>query len=146
MKRWALALAVFAFGCGSAPESGSENVHWLDYEEFKTNVQPILAEGCSNPSCHAREERAFSLYAPMARRMDESRTHMVEPLTEEELLHNFTVSCVLSSDSSVPDQTLLLRKPLADFANTHHGGGAVFEGKADDRYKKLADWIARGRD
>jgi hypothetical protein len=145
MTRWLWAVGVFAVGCGGATEAGTESVHWLDYEEFRTEIQPILAEGCSNPSCHARPERAYSLYSPMVRRMDESRTHLAEPLSEAELLHNFTMSCVLSSDSDLPEETLLLRKPLADYAKTHHGGGAVFEGKSDDRYRKLEGWVARGR-
>lgn len=145
MTRWLWALGLVVLGCGGSPEPGRENVHWLDYEEFRTEVQPVLAEGCSNPSCHARPERAFSLYAPLALRMDESRTHLVEPLTEAELLHNFTMSCVLSSDSYLAEETLLLRKPLAHHAKTHHGGGAIFEGKSDDRYRKLETWVASGR-
>lgn len=142
MRRAAIALLLL--GCGSPPESGSERVHWLDYAEFKAKIQPVYAQSCSNPSCHARPERALSLYAPMARRLDESRTHLLEPLTEEELMHNYVVSCVLASEGERPGDTLLLRKPLAQHANTHHEGGAVFEGPSDDRYRTLEDWVAEG--
>jgi hypothetical protein len=144
VKRWLLGLAALALGCGAAPESGSERVHWLDYSEFKTSVQPLLAEGCSNPSCHARPDRALSLYAPMARRIDPTRTHLPEPLTEEELMHNYVVSCVLSSEADAPADTLLLKKPLGEWADTYHGGGAVFAGPSDDRYRVLEAWVARG--
>jgi len=139
--RRAWAATLLALSCSSPPESGSERVHWLDYDEFRTNVQPIYAESCSNPSCHARPERAFSLYAPLARRMDQTRTHLLEPLTDEELLHNYVVSCVLASGSD----PLLLRKPLAEHASTYHGGGAVFEGPSDARYRTLEGWVEGDR-
>lgn len=140
MKRLVTALFL-ALSCSSPPESGSEQVHWLDYDEFRTSVMPLFAESCSNPSCHARPERPFSLYAPLARRMDETRTHLLEPLTDEELMHNYVVSCVLASG----DDVLLLRKPLAEHAGTYHGGGAVFEGKSDDRYRTLERWVEGAR-
>lgn len=142
MKR--LAWALLGLACSSPPESGSQRVHWLDYAEFKAEVQPVYAESCDNPSCHARPERALSLYAPMAWRLDDSRTHLLEPLSEEELMHNYVVSCMLASEADTPPETLLLRKPLGDFASTHHGGGAVFEGRSDDRYQKLEAWVAKG--
>lgn len=142
--RRAVVSALIALGCGSPPESGSERVHWLDYDAFKAKVQPVYAESCSNPSCHARPERAFSLYAPLARRMDASRTHLLEPLTEDELMQNYVVSCVLASEGESPARTLLLRKPLAQYASTHHGGGAVFDGPSDDRFRRLEDWVTEG--
>ncbi len=144
MRRFGWALLGLA--CSSPPESGSARVHWLDYAEFEAKVQPIYAESCSNPSCHARPERALSLYAPMARRLDESRTHLLEPLSDEEIMHNYVVSCVLASEGDAPAETLLLRKPLGDWASTHHGGGAVFDGPSDDHYRTLEAWVAEGFD
>lgn len=137
-----LTLAVSA--CASEPEERSERVHWLDYQEFEQKVQPIYLESCSNPSCHARPERPLSLYAPLARRMDESRTHLLEPLTDEEISHNYVVSCVLASEGDTPEATLLLRKPLGEHADTHHEGGAVFDGRSDNRYRVLETWVRNG--
>ncbi|MBK7584947.1 MAG: hypothetical protein IPI67_32755 [Myxococcales bacterium] len=132
--------------CGEPIENGSERVRWLDRGEYTAKIQPLFAETCSNPSCHARPDRPFSLYAPLARRIDPNRTHLLEPLTEAELEHNYVVSCVFASEGGETAQSLLLRKPLAEHAAAHHGGGAVFDGRSDDRYQKLEDWVTHGGD
>lgn len=139
----ALVLAAAVIGCGGPPP-GEEAVNRPSFERFELEVQPILELGCANPSCHGRPERPLSIYAPLRHRADPSRTHLAEPLTADELLQNYSVSRVLGSGGASADETLLVRKPLAEHAATYHGGGAVFDGAADERHRTLRAWVAEG--
>jgi hypothetical protein len=138
------AAALSACDCSSDPENDQIRILELDYSRFKLEVMPVFASACSNPSCHAREERPLSLYAPLAWRLDTTRTFRLEPLSEPELEHNYVVSCALATEAEHPSATLLLRKPLAEHASTYHGGGAIFEGTSDERWRVLEAWVADG--
>jgi len=138
------ALLVIALaGCANV-EPGATEVARLDRVQFAATVQPILAESCANPSCHGRPERALSLYAPRRFREDPSRTYLDEPLTAEELEHNFCASSALVDPSAI-DQSPLLRKSLGEKSGSHHGGGVVFDGPNDDRYRTLRVWAEGAR-
>jgi hypothetical protein len=147
MTRWfvfmVLVLALAA-GCSSGPEPRETQLRPLDYQGFLLQVQPILLQSCSNPSCHANSERPLSLFAPLGWRADPELTFRLEPLSKEELWHNYSVSCALASEGENPADTLFLRKPLAQHARTYHGGGAVFDGTADARWRVLKAWVALG--
>jgi hypothetical protein len=142
--RFAFMIVVLAAGCSSGREAGETRIQQLAYDEFVLQVQPVLLRSCSNPSCHARKERPLSLYAPLAWRADPELTFSLEPLSEQELRHNYSVSCALASEGQSPEDSLFLRKPLAQLADTYHGGGVVFAGKADDRFRVLEAWVALG--
>lgn len=134
-----LVLAAIALGC-SGPAPGLVATARLDREVFATEVLPILVEGCANPSCHGRPERGLSLYAPRRFREDPARTHLDEPLTAEELEHNFYATTALV-DAADPDGSLLLAKALG--ARVYHGGGAVLESVNDARYRAIRAWVTR---
>lgn len=133
-------LAIALTGCANV-EPGTTELARLDRAGFEVSVQPILAESCANPSCHGRPERALSLYAPRRFREDSSRTHLDEPLTPEELAHNFHAASALVDMQSI-DQSPLLRKSLGERSGSYHGGGVVFDGENDDRYRTLRAWAA----
>jgi hypothetical protein len=139
-----------AFGCGIAScdvtEVDSVPVRWLDYPEFEAQVQPILAERCGNPTCHGRPERPFSVFSPLAWRLDAARTYLQEPLTEEELVHNYVSACVFASEADAPADAALVRKPLADTIGVYHGGGVIFDGRADRNYRAVHAWLENGWD
>lgn len=139
----AIAAAALLAAC-SVPVEDATAVRWLDVDAFEADVQPILAARCGNPSCHGRPDRPFAVYSALQWRADPARTHLPEPLTGDELAHNYTAACVFVSEAEHPDDALLLRKPLADAAGTYHGGGAVFDGTADDDYRTVRAWVHGG--
>lgn len=136
-------LAMGLAGCANV-EPGTTELARLDRTRFELSVQPILAESCANPSCHGRPERALSLYAPRRFREDSSRTHLDEPLTSEELAHNFRAASALV-DPHALEQSPLLRKSLGERSGSYHGGGVVFDGENDDRYRTLLAWVGGAR-
>ena len=130
-------------GCG-VPEGDDVPVRWFDYQTFVTDVQPVLADRCGNPTCHGRPERPLSIYNQLAWRADPDRTYLLEQLDETELRHNYTVSCVLSTEADEPAATLFLRKSLGDLTDTYHGGGNVFEDDSERDYRALLAWLVEG--
>lgn len=130
-------------GC-AGPASGDIDVRWLGYEEYVANVQPILAEACGNPSCHGRADRPFAIYSAKRWRADADRLFLDEPLTDDELEHNYSASCVFSTEAETPQDAMLLRKPLGSHAGAYHGGGDVFRGVTDRDYRKILQWIEQG--
>jgi hypothetical protein len=120
-------------------------VRALDPDTFRTEVQPILVARCANPTCHARPERGFSLYAPGMRRLDPALTFLRDaPLVHAEEEHNYKVSCVFAGLGARPEEALLLRKSLGEGAGTYHGGGAVFGGPSDHGYRVILRWVTNG--
>jgi len=140
--RW-IALACLLGAC-AAPDPQEVPVRWLSLERFRVDVQPILAESCGNPSCHGRSDRPLSLYSVRGWRLDPAHTYLPEPLTEEEQVHNYTMSCVFVSEAASPEESLLLLKPLGASADRYHGGGVVFDGDSDRDYRTVLDWIEEG--
>jgi hypothetical protein len=127
-------------GC-STPQQASIEVRWLDQAVFNTGIEPILDARCASPQCHARPERALSLYAPLRWREDPSQTSVDEPLDPTELSHNYVASCVLAGAGDPADEPALIRKPLGEAGGLYHGGGAVFADTLDADYVAIKAWI-----
>lgn len=137
-------IALAALGaCSPAPAEDTE-VRWLDLDRFAGEVQPILAEACGNPTCHGRPERPFAIFSQRQWRADRDRLFFDEPLTEDELVHNYTLSCVFSTEADEPADAMLIRKPLAGAAGVYHGGGPVFDGVTDRDYRAILAWLEQG--
>ena len=117
---------------GCTISSRVEEIPALDRDVFDRDVEPILERKCSDPTCHARPERALALYAPLRRRSDPARTFIPEPLSEDELAHNYVASCLLSD--------LVLQKPLAG-SGVFHAGGVAWE-RGDRDYAAIARWVS----
>lgn len=88
-------------GC-SFPAQGEAPAVDLDYIAFVNDIQPIFEARCANPACHGRPERALSTYVPRRFRADPQKVHLDEPLTEQEMRHNYTAACILASETEQP--------------------------------------------
>lgn len=120
----------------------------LDYETYKTKVQPLFTEkrpGHARCSvCHARSS-AFRLQPlPVGR----------SAYTEEESRKNFEMAARFVVPG-VPTKSRLLTMPLAHEAGgtEFHPGGKHWESQSDPQWKTLAEWVknaaatsGRGRD
>lgn len=138
----ALAVLALLAGCATT-ETDDVDVVLLDHAAFAAEVQPILAARCGNPSCHGRMDRPLSLFSPGQYRQDPSRTHLDEPLTDDELEANYVTACVFAHADD-PTSSPLIMEPLDSYAGVDHGGGVIFEGPHDREYRVLLRWISRG--
>lgn len=142
-RRWPLAAlaALVVVGCGPS-DAPPEQLPSPDYEQFSTSVQPLLIEGCANPSgCHGSPHRPFALYAPGAHRKDRADTYSTDGLTDEETRANYdrTRSFGVDDGSGPP----LLTKPLAEDAGgvEHLDGGDVYSSTDNRHFQTLRDWL-----
>jgi hypothetical protein len=115
---------------------------YLDYEFFKTRVQPLLAtatgsDGKSCAHCH-------STHTILRLNRPDERGN----LTEEQIRDNY-FSALKVVNLLEPEKSLLLQKPLSD-ATTEgilhsgkipHGGGKRWDGPDSAAYKTVLDWI-----
>jgi hypothetical protein len=119
-----------------AASAASAQTKALDYEFFKTRVQPIFMSKRAGRArciaCHQnRTALALATLAPGAKGWDEQQTR-----------HNYEVA----SQLVVPGQPMssrLLMHPLASPAggDPFHGGGWQFESRDDPEWKTLASWV-----
>jgi hypothetical protein len=112
----------------------------LDYEFFKSRVQPLLAEKRPGHArcitCHSTGT-AFRLQRPPKGRTE---------FTEEESRKNFeAVTRVVLP--GVPLKSRLLTMPLSHEAGgtEFHPGGKHWESKDDPEWKTLAEWVNGAR-
>src|SRR5882672_4202514 len=110
----------------------------LDYEVFKTRVEPIfLAKRPGHVRCYVchsdRSNNSFKL---------ETIASGGKFWTEEQSRKNFEMVSRLVVPGA-PAQSLLLLQPLAPEAggNAYHTGGRQFATKDDPNWKTLARWV-----
>src|SRR5262249_7945391 len=109
----------------------------LDYEFFKTRVQPIFLEKRPTHTrcyvCHAESNNGFRL-----ERLSPGATAW----TEEQSRKNFEMASKLVNPGD-PDTSRLLMQPLAPEGggNIFHSGGRQFASKDDPDWKMLAAWV-----
>jgi hypothetical protein len=109
----------------------------LDYEFFRSRVQPIFLEKRSSHTrcyvCHAESNNGFHLerLAPGAAAWN-----------EEQSRKNFEMASKLVNAGD-PDTSRLLMQPLAPEGggNVFHSGGRQFASKDDPGWKTLAAWV-----
>jgi hypothetical protein len=109
----------------------------LDYEFFKTKVEPIFLKKREGHTrcyvCHEESNNAFRL---------EKLPAGAAFWTEDQSRKNFdTVSALMVPGD--PANSRLLLQPLAPEAggNTFHSGGRQFASKNDPDWKTLAQWV-----
>jgi hypothetical protein len=108
----------------------------LDYEVFKTTVEPVFAKKRPGHArcvaCHSAANNAFKLQ-PLA----EGATW-----TDEQSRRNFESVSKLVSKTN-PKASLILMHPLAHEAggDEFHSGGRQFLSKDDPDWKAIAAWI-----
>jgi hypothetical protein len=110
----------------------------LDYEYFKTQVEPIFLEKRAGHTrcyvCHnERSNNAFRL---------EKLPAGAAFWTEEQSRRNFAMLSGLVVPGK-PDESLLLRHPLAPEAggSAYHSGGRQFGSRDDPAWKILERWV-----
>ncbi|MBV8420189.1 MAG: hypothetical protein JOZ26_09275 [Hyphomicrobiales bacterium] len=109
----------------------------LDYEFFKTRVQPIFLQKRDGHTrcyvCHAESNNAFRL---------ERLSAGASTWSEEQSRKNFEMASILVNPGD-PATSRLLQQPLAPEAggNVFHSGGRQFASKDDPNWKILADWV-----
>ena len=111
-----LGLALAA--CGEPGEGWQEPDH--TFRDFQV-VLPVLQRDCGFHTCHGSEERFFRIYGPGRARLDETSLAF-DGMTGAEASDSFTLTLSMI-DAQNPEESLLLRKPLAVEA-----GGAAHEG------------------
>jgi len=130
-RTFALAAAVLAAA------SVSHSAPPLDYEFFKTRVQPIFLQKRDGHTrcyvCHAEGNNAFRL---------QRLSPGASTWNEEQSRKNFEMASILVNPGD-PATSRLLQQPLAPEAggNVFHSGGRQFASHDDPNFKILADWV-----
>jgi hypothetical protein len=121
----------------SAAGASSDSSPTLDYEFFKTRVEPIfLKKRPTHARCYVCHEEAN--HALKLAKLPAGSTTW----TEEESRRNFeTVSRLVTPGD--PLGSILLHHPLAPEAggDAFHSGGRQFESQSDPDWKTLAAWV-----
>jgi len=120
--------------------SASADTPALDYEYFKTRVEPIfLKKRPTHARCYVCHEEAN--HALKLAKLSPGNTTW----TEEESRRNFDKVSQLVTPGD-PLGSMLLHHPLAPEAggDAFHSGGRQFESQSDADWQTLADWV-RGR-
>ncbi len=139
----AILLCVFA-PFGTAQTAGSPGAHTpqLDYEFFKTRVEPIFLKSRSED--HAR---CYVCHQVMRHGGGPLSLDLLSPgmsfWTEEQSRHNFEVVSKLVVPGD-PSLSLFLRMPLAPeaggLADTHQGG-RQFASEDDPDWQNMKAWV-----
>jgi len=110
----------------------------LDYEFFKTRVQPVFLEKRPGHTrcvvCHSeRSNNAFRL---------EKRSPGAATWSEEQSRRNFEMVAKLVNPGD-PDTSRLLLHPLGPEGggDVFHSGGRQFASKRDPAWRMLAAWV-----
>ncbi|HEX6895872.1 MAG TPA: hypothetical protein VF146_11400 [Bryobacteraceae bacterium] len=131
-------LALLAFLAAAAfaqTPSASSDASPLDYEFFKTKVQPIFL--AKRPG-HARCYVCHSTGTPFRlQRLSAGATTW----DEEQSRKNFRAASAMVNTSE-PEESMLLREPLAESAggNHFHPGGKHWDSKNEPEWKILDEW------
>jgi hypothetical protein len=120
--------------------SGPESVQVLDFEFFKTHVEPIfLKKRPGHTRCYACHEMGAVLYGRMFRleKLSPGNTFW----TEEQSRRNFELAARLVVPGG-PTRSMLLMHPLApEEGGEIHSGGRQFRSQNDPDWMTLAEWV-----
>jgi hypothetical protein len=132
-----IGVAVLAALAVSNPITTAQTVPKLDYEFFKSRVEPVFLTKRPDHArcyvCHVESNNAFHLerLAPGARAW-----------TEEQSRRNFEMVSILVNPGD-PDTSRLLLHPLGPEGggDVFHSGGRQFASKRDPAWRTLAAWV-----
>lgn len=134
-------VSVALMGC-QAYDDDEVELPAADFDRFVTEIQPVLAKRCANPSCHGNLSRPFEVYAPHFHRFDPEDVYLDSSLSDQELWWNYQSVVAFILDLERAEESLLLIKPLAEAeGGSNHGGPAVFSDREGYEYTTLASWI-----
>lgn len=141
MRGLALIAAFLTAGC--LDTDAMVTVPTADYDAFVSEVQPVLAERCGNPSCHGLSGRPLEVFAVHLHRLDPANVHRDLPLAPAELRANYLRASAFFLDGDRPEESPLLLKPLGqDAGGSEHSGGTQFADIAEADYRALLSWIS----
>lgn len=116
---------------------GDEALGTGDSGDFVEKVEPILAVGCANPSCHGNDQRPFQLYAVHMNRLDPDDLWADGNLTAEEHQANYQ-----QARGFGPPTWELARKPLdPEAGGMDHRGGIYWNTTEDTDYQAIRAWL-----
>jgi len=132
-----IGVAILAALAVSNPITTAQTVPKLDYEFFKSRVEPVFLTKRPDHArcyvCHVESNNAFHLerLAPGARAW-----------TEEQSRRNFEMVSILVNPGD-PDTSRLLLHPLGPEGggDVFHSGGRQFPSKRDPAWRTLAAWV-----
>jgi hypothetical protein len=145
VQRAALFALVCLGACGVEPSP--LRLASPDKMQFVETVYPILLRDCGFPACHGAQDRFFRVYGPGRSRFAAAKdADPGDPATEDEISQSYerTRSMI---DAKHPQQSLLLRKPLAAKAggSGHKGTDAfdrnVYATVQEPSYQALRNWV-----
>src|SRR5215470_1085145 len=129
--------AAVALSCGFMLQAVSAPKPTLDYEFFKSKVEPVFLTKRAGHTrcyvCHSENNSAFKL-----ERLPAGGTAW----TEEQSRKNFENVSKLVNPGD-PETSRLLMQPLAPEGggNVFHSGGRQFASKKDAGWKTIAQWV-----
>ncbi len=130
-------VAAVVLAAASVSHMASRAAPALDYEFFKTRVEPVFLEKRPTHTrcyvCHAESNNGFRL---------ERLSSGANAWSEEQSRRNFEMASKLVNPGD-PDTSRLLMQPLAPEGggNVFHSGGRQFASKDDPSWKTLAAWV-----
>ncbi len=130
-------VAAVVLAAASVSHMASRAAPALDYEFFKTRVEPVFLEKRPTHTrcyvCHAESNNGFRL---------ERLSSGANAWSEEQSRRNFEMASKLVNPGA-PDTSRLLMQPLAPEGggNVFHSGGRQFASKDDPDWKTLAAWV-----
>jgi hypothetical protein len=122
---------------GSSPMTAAQTAPKLDYEFFKSRVEPVFLTKRPGHArcyvCHIESNNAFHL---------ERLSTGSRAWTEEQSRRNFEVVSTLVNPGD-PGASRLLLHPLGPEAggDVFHSGGRQFASKRDPAWRALAAWV-----
>lgn len=139
----------------SPPEPSTEGL-WRD------QVYPLLLRDCGFPDCHGSPGRFFRVFGPGRTRLSEEGVDgegnpidqeiyaQTGPIEEAEMQATYDRARSMLASASRPEESLLVRKPLAVERGgaPHMGidehGRDVYQSPEDEGYQLLLTWARTG--
>ncbi|MET0593625.1 MAG: hypothetical protein ABW133_13055 [Polyangiaceae bacterium] len=102
-----------------------------DYDDFKTNVHPVLAINCAAGNCHGSESNSLRLVCDAG-------------TTDANVLARWNYFAAVQYLATKPGELAtseILRRPLDPVAGgAYHEGGPIFPSQSDPGYRAILDW------
>lgn len=146
-RAW-LWLAMFACAIGCEPPSQDPAAAKRNFAMFRDEVYPVLLRDCGFAACHGDANRFFRVWGPGRERLPGAMT-TPDPFdlpTVDEWSASFSLAEAFI-DSSRPEASDLIRKPLAIEAGgvSHAGvdpfGRNVYRTRRDSGWLALVAWL-----
>ena len=141
-------LGLLALGCAEV-DNPYRPLPEPDFDEFVTEVQPVLTEHCASVGCHGTPDRALTVFAVgflRARASFPGAPLDEGGLTPAELTWNYDALRMRLLDEADADSARLLLKCLDPALGgiSHADGFVAFEDRDARGFQVLRAWIAGG--